>query len=329
MKKPVISVIVPIYNTEKYLRQCVDSILGQTYRELEVILVDDGSTDNSPEICEEYKRKDDRIRVIHKENGGQAGARNCGIDAADGDYISFVDSDDWIAEEMYQTMVNALAGSDANIACCGTALVYMDGSTLSPPVESRTFQPQEALQDLLTADMLRCEVTNKIFHKALFENIRFPEGRIYEDQAVVFQLLGEAKAIIHTGQQGYYYRRRPESSMAKCRPVDGLRLFHRNLKKLRRYLETEYPSLLPALKGYRAENHLWYLIMSIQGGISFSSREYRILKRYFMRDFDTLFAKSSAKQRIKLIVLAADLYGIYWKYSGKPIQVSGLQELNV
>jgi len=117
--------------------------------------------------------------------------------------------------------------------------------------------------------------------------------------------------------------------MAKCRPVDGLRLFHRNLKKIRRYLKAEYPSLLPALKRYRAENHLWYLVMSIQGGISFSSQEYRIIKRNFMRDFDTLFAKSSVKQRIKLILLAADLYGIYWKYSGKPIQVSGLQELNV
>lgn len=329
MNQPVISVIVPIYNTEQYLRQCIDSILGQTYRDLEVILVDDGSTDNCPEICEEYKRKDDRIRVIHKENGGQAGARNCGIDTAGGDYISFVDSDDWLDKDMYQSMISAIEGSDADIACCGTTLVYMDGYSFSPPTEGRVYLPQEALQDLLTTDILRCEVTNKLFARTLFEKIRFPKGRIYEDQAVVFQLIGAAKAVVHTGQPGYFYRRRPESSMAKCRPVDGLRLFHRNLKKIRRYLKTEYPSLLPALKGYRAENHLWYLIMSIQGGISFSSREYRILKRNFMRDFDTLFAKSSAKQRIKLIVLAADLYGIYWKYSGKPIQVSGLQELNV
>lgn len=329
MKKPVISVIVPIYNTDQYLRQCVDSILGQSYRELEVILVDDGSTDNCPEICEEYKRKDNRVHVIHKANGGQAGARNSGLDAANGDFISFVDSDDWIALNLYDTLVGALETFDTDIACCGTTLVYMNGDSFTPPTERRMYNPQEALKDLLTTDMLRCEVTNKIFHRILFDKIRFPEGRIYEDQAVVFQLLGTGKITIHTGQPGYFYRRRPESSMAKCRPVDGLRLFHRNLKKINRYLKADYPSLLTELKEYRAKNHLWYMTMTIQGGIHIKSEEYRTIKRYFMRDFRILFSRSNAKQRVKLLTLASDLYGVYWKLSGKKIQVSGLQELNV
>lgn len=329
MKKPVISVIVPIYNTEQYLRQCVDSILGQSYGELEVILVDDGSTDNCPEICEEYKRKDNRVHVIHKANGGQAGARNCGLDAANGDFISFVDSDDWIALNLYDTLVGALETFDADIACCGTTLVYMNGDSFTPPTESRMYHPKEALKDLLTTDMLRCEVTNKIFHRILFDKVRFPEGRIYEDQAVVFQLLGTGKITVHTGQAGYFYRRRPESSMAKCRPVDGLRLFHRNLKKVCKYLEEYYPSLLADLREYRAKNHLWYLTMSIQGGISIKTKEYRTIKRCFMRDFWTLFSISNTKQRLKLCILASDLYGVYWKMSSKKIEVSGLQELNV
>lgn len=328
MNQPVISVIVPIYNTEQYLRQCVDSILGQTYQNIEVILVDDGSTDGCPMICDEYKESDGRVHVYHRENGGQAKARNFGLSVSGGDLISFVDSDDWLDKDMFQTMIDALERSGANIACCGTTLAYLNGNFVSFPAPGRLFQPEEALRDLLTADTLRCEVCNKIFERNLFSRVRFPEGRIYEDQAVVFQLIGSAKSVIYTGQDGYFYRRRPDSSMANCNPVDGLRLFHRNLKRINKYLSVNYPDLLVEIPGYRAQNHLWYMTMCVQGGLSLRSREYRTIKHFFMKDFEILFARSDLKQRIKLLILAANLYGTYWRLSGKKIHVSGLQELS-
>ena len=126
-----VSIIVPVYNVEKYLDKCIESIVNQTYRNIEIILVDDGSPDKCPEICNEWAKKDDRIKVIHKENGGLSSARNAALEIAQGDYITFVDSDDWIENDMIQSMLTCAAKNDADIVCCG---FYFDNVDTTGPV---------------------------------------------------------------------------------------------------------------------------------------------------------------------------------------------------
>ena len=150
MNNPLISIIVPIYNVEVYIRNCVDSILGQSYENIEIILVDDGSPDNCGDICDEYGSKDKRIKVIHKKNGGLSSARNAGIDIATGDYLGFIDSDDWIESDMYESLYTALTSHKADISVCGRYIV--EGSritTISDSEKAEVFTRSEALSELV------------------------------------------------------------------------------------------------------------------------------------------------------------------------------------
>lgn len=175
----MISVIVPIYNVEKYLPKCIDSILGQTCCDLQIILVDDGSPDGCPAICDEYAAKDARIQVIHQKNAGVSAARNAGLAAARGEYIGFVDPDDWIAPEMYETMLNAMERESAELVVCGYDYVEEDGS-ISRPYPAREMEAlsrEELIFRLF--DMpptVRHGVVNKLFRRRVWGGIRFPEG---------------------------------------------------------------------------------------------------------------------------------------------------------
>lgn len=174
-----ISIIVPIYNVEKYLPKCIESILAQTYRNLELILVDDGSPDNSPKICDEYAKKDDRIIVIHKPNGGVSSARNAGLDRATGKYIGFVDPDDYITGDMYAFMIDGMEKSGANMAICGYDYINENGKVERPyNVRENELLTQKQFMSM-QFDMpptVRHGVVNKLFIAEIFKEIRFPEG---------------------------------------------------------------------------------------------------------------------------------------------------------
>lgn len=212
--RPTISVIVPVYNVEPYLHECVDSILSQTFTDFELILVDDGSPDNCGAICDEYAAKDSRIVVIHQENGGLSAARNAGIDIMRGEHVTFVDSDDLIHSQTLERYMAGIGALGTAVACCNVS-VFKDSANLT---SSDAFGGEPRLLDGLGACEELCRnqnwmntVCNKLFPSALFRDIRFPCGKIHEDEAVMHRVLFSADRIVMLPEKLYCYRKTPNS----------------------------------------------------------------------------------------------------------------------
>lgn len=215
IEKSIISVIVPVYRVEAYLDRCIQSILNQTYKNLEIILVDDGSPDNSGKICDQYAEIDDRIKVIHKENGGLSDARNTGIDIATGDYLGFVDSDDFIHREMYETLYLNITKTNSDISI-GSIERVKDYNNIPERLDNKisTISSIRGLELLFT---FKCSnltsACNKLFKRELFEEIRFPKGRIREDESTAYKLIFKSKSIVITEKLLYYYHQTNDSIM--------------------------------------------------------------------------------------------------------------------
>lgn len=213
----LISVIVPIYKVEKYLRKCVNSIINQTYKNLEIILVDDGSPDNCPKICDEYANHDSRIKVIHKENGGLSDARNAGMKVATGEYISFIDSDDWIEDNMFEILLEQIIVNECDIASCGINMVWEDNrpTELLFPFEGKFIisGAENALDHLISNKYIIQTVWNKLYRKDIIENISFPFGKINEDEYWTWQAVAASERIVCLGKPMYNYLQREGSIM--------------------------------------------------------------------------------------------------------------------
>ncbi len=209
---PMISVIVPVYKVEPYLHRCIDSILAQTYTDFELILIDDGSPDNCGAICDEYAQRDKRIRVIHQENGGLSAARNAGIDIARGEYLSFVDSDDMIAETYLERLFEVLTEEHADISVCGM-MTFTDGEEPKPDVGRRhpteTMTGRDACMSMYKMDgKIWVTACAKLYSAMLFNDIRFPAGLIHEDQARIPQAIYMADRVALIKDRLYIYRKR-------------------------------------------------------------------------------------------------------------------------
>lgn len=203
-----ISVIIPVYKVEKYLAKCLDSVISQTYRELEIILVDDGSPDGCGEICDEYASKDERIKVIHKENGGVARARNAGLDIASGDYIGFVDSDDWIEPDMYELLIKNAVKYGADMSMCGET-VYDNGELIATSSSDEIVQLNriEAKKYTVVGGRMGF-IWNKIYSRHIIKDIRFsPEYGCSEDLMFVYQLLENTDKVVIDNRAKYNYFR--------------------------------------------------------------------------------------------------------------------------
>lgn len=212
---PLISIIVPIYNVEKFLPICVESLLNQIYTNLEIILVDDGSTDNSPEICDNFALKDSRIKVIHKENGGMSDARNAGIEIATGDYIGFVDSDDYIEKEMYQTMLAEALENDAQIVECDSYAVYKDDKTeVYKSFDYKLYtNNRDIIYGYIREGTIQTVVWNKLYTRDIIGDIRFEFGKYHEDEIFTYQVLAKTTRLVHINKLYYYYVQRKGSVM--------------------------------------------------------------------------------------------------------------------
>lgn len=212
----MLSIIVPIKNQEKYLKKCMDSILGQTYKELEVIAVEDSSTDRSPEICQSYARQDRRVKVIHVNCNDISGARNVGVANVSGEIIGFVDPDDWIEPATFRYMIDLKSKTGASIVCCGKQEVYGDEPLLQPTKENViTLSCDEAVCELAGENKIRSHLWNKIYDRELFDGIQFEEGRIYEDLMVMHRLFLKAELIAVSNRIFYHYRQHPLSAVTK------------------------------------------------------------------------------------------------------------------
>lgn len=212
---PAISIIVPVYKVEEYLPKCIDSILAQTFADFELILVDDGSPDNCGKICDEYADKDNRIVVIHKENGGVSSARNAGLDIAKGKYIGFIDSDDYIDPDMYETLYNNLVNNNADISICGIFVCYKNviKNYYSNPI-SGVFSGIDAFKLALSGKGCAFAPYNKLYKKEILDTIRFPALKIGEDLFIIGDIMLKAKkVIICTDLPKYYYVQRQDSAM--------------------------------------------------------------------------------------------------------------------
>ena len=224
---PTISIIVPIYKVEPYLRRCVDSILDQTFSDFELILVDDGSPDNCGSICEEYAAKDERVKVIHKPNGGLSSARNAGLNMAQGDYIGFVDSDDYIESNMFEQLFRVAVQSDAQIVQCGVKIVAAD-LAVEAPIWGKTKPGKYDGTDFLKAGKIKpweVIVMNKLYKKAMWEGIRFPEGYTQEDEFVAHHLYGRSRIVTCIADELYNYYQSPNSIMRSEFSVARLAIF--------------------------------------------------------------------------------------------------------
>lgn len=209
-----ISVIVPVYKVEPYLCKCVDSILAQTYQNLEIILVDDGSPDACGAICDKYAKQDNRITVIHKPNGGLSDARNAGLDVMTGDYVAFVDSDDWIMPRMYETLLQMLKQFQADMAFGAVADdLEQDGKVTTVKVSNYGDEPfsESAAEAMRRYFHGSWAAWDKLYKADLFRDIRYPVGEINEDEAIVLQLLSKCSRVCYTGEIFYHYMKRPGS----------------------------------------------------------------------------------------------------------------------
>ena len=213
MRNPLVSVIVPVYKVESYLKDCIESIINQKYSNLEIILVDDGSPDNSGRICDAYALKDKRIKVIHKTNGGLSSARNAGIDIAEGEYLGFVDSDDTIEPFMYEKLINAIEKGKTKLAVCAVNYVFENGKRLTKSnLGSDTiFSFYDAMIEMNSHRIFDMGAWSKLYHKDLFSDLRFPVGKLSEDYYIMYKIFDRAQEISYVSTPCYNYLQRQNS----------------------------------------------------------------------------------------------------------------------
>lgn len=241
----LISIIVPVYKVEPYLDKCVSSIVNQTYKNLEIILVDDGSPDNCPAMCDAWAEKDNRIRVIHKPNGGLSDARNAGMSVATGELMAFVDSDDWINVRYVECLHQAILQTGADISACDLREVYDESEVDEAPVTMPQIEiatPEDAVEDILHNCRFRAVACNKLYTRRLLTGEHFETNRLHEDEFFSYRLYDKSARLAYIGAPLYYYRQRSGSIMTtfSVRHIDALDAYLERIT----LIEQRYPRLL-------------------------------------------------------------------------------------
>lgn len=246
MNAAKVSIIVPVYKVEPYLDKCVSSIVNQTYTNLEIILVDDGSPDNCSAKCDVWAKKDSRIRVIHKPNGGLSDARNAGMAVATGELMAFVDSDDWIAPDMYEYLYRRLAEDNSDIAACGVQMIWEDKTPSRALTRegSCVLNQEEAMQAIIEESWLKQPVWYKLYKTALVRDILFPKGKYHEDVFWSYQAVGRAQRVSVSDHIGYYYLQRGGSIMGEGYSLKRLDAVEAKVQRCA-YMQERFPALSP------------------------------------------------------------------------------------
>lgn len=306
--KPLISVIVPVYKVDKYLRKCIDSIINQTYKNLEIILVDDGSPDNCPKICDEYAKQDSRIKVIHKQNGGLSDARNAGMKIATGDYISFIDSDDWISNDTLYKLLDSAENYGADIAECNIYSVE-DNKIKRYNNDKFAFYDDNysIMQSYIKGYNIKTVVWNKLYKKEILDDIIFEVGKYNEDEFFTYRVLANAKRLVHIDFYGYYYLQRSNSIMGESyslKKLDSLEGCSRRAL----FIKQNYPDLyFLELKSvtFSCINHCQKLLKNKQVDENRVGRKkVKAIKKQFKWNHD-YFSKLNKKD--KMYVLLSNL----------------------
>lgn len=247
MKQPLISIVIPVCDVEEYVDECLQSVVSQTYENLEIIVVDDGSKDSSSEKCNKWQKKDTRIRVIHKEHGGPSDARNAGLKEVSGEYVGFVDSDDVLHREMYQRLYEMLTDTKAQISCCNAKRdkTFTDFQNKKPKKEAlRIYNAQDAQEAIMKETDIFVTVWNKLYKKEVIQDILFEKGKIHEDEFWSYQAVGKAQKIVTTKECLYGYRQRKNSIMHQRYSLSNLDILDARAQRLAFY-EKRFPKLVP------------------------------------------------------------------------------------
>lgn len=241
----LISIIVPVYKVENYLQRCVESLINQTYQNIEIILVDDGSPDRCGEMCEGLARQDSRIRVYHKENGGLSDARNYGVNVANGKYIGFVDSDDYVHSSMYEILYKAIVKENADVAECGVTRVYGNRTRVHCEIENlyEIMDEKQYFEEILTLKKVYGSVWCKLIRKDIANQVQFEKGKYYEDLFYNLELVQIAKKYVFTNQPYYYYFIRENSITTEKYSPKQLTIIEA-LNKYYTFSEKNYPELV-------------------------------------------------------------------------------------
>ncbi|HBI61973.1 MAG TPA: glycosyltransferase family 2 protein [Lachnospiraceae bacterium] len=240
--KPLISIIIPVYNVEKYLGQCMKSVSDQTSSDLEIILVDDGSTDRSGEICDSWKKTDSRVTVIHKSNGGLSDARNVGIEAASGDWLMFIDSDDYVSDHFCEHALHLVEESHADIGVFDYQFCWEDHCERSKESITGILDNQEAMYQLLIGNT-KNYAWNKIYKRDLFRNVRYPASRVWEDIGTTYKLFAAAEKVHFSSEVLYFYRQRSES-ISYDPPARALFDIYEEYQEQYLFCQTNYPDFI-------------------------------------------------------------------------------------
>ena len=301
MSCPLVSIIVPIYNSAKYLSKCVDSLINQYYTNIQIVLVNDGSTDNSETICKQYVVSDSRVTYIEKENGGVSDARNVGLDNSKGEIIAFVDPDDWIDLHAIEESVKVLLDDNSDIVTFGVNYINEDGEKIRKAVAKakECLETEEAMKEFLNYNKIKQQVWDKIYKKSIINGIRFEKGRAIEDVFWVHQILGEAKRISVIASAYYYYLQRSDSVMGKGYSTKWLDILDA-LRQRCDYIEDRFPGLYNEALRLYIRTCMYHTQLSLRANLEQRFIEKNILSRISFYKTGNIYENESFRSRIWL-----------------------------
>lgn len=317
---PLLSVIVPVYNVEAYVGRCIESILNQTYKNLELILVDDGAKDSSGAICDSYAEKDSRIRVIHKGNGGLSSARNTGIEQAKGEYITFVDSDDWIEADAYENMLRTAQQFDVKLVCGGRYDVSSKTGQkkvgLCPP-KTEKISSETLVGRIFTWDNCDSSACDKLYHRSLLENWRFPVNKVCEDVPVMYRIILQTDWVAVYGHPVYNYFHR-HGSITTATVSDKTFHFLEHTRDIYPYIRQHHPAITNQAR-YLRIRALAYSCLILDASDAVSREKYKDIYadccKKLRSHFGFLLTSPlfACKERITNLLLALGLYRLLRK----------------
>lgn len=311
---PLISVIIPVYNVEKYLDRCLESVVNQTYKNLEIILVDDGSTDSSGIKCDEYAVNDNRIKVLHKSNGGLSDARNAGTAICKGEYITYVDSDDWINLNLVEHLYNNLTNADADISI-GLFQKAYDGVDVKPcqdEIGIYEYSGKEAVRQLYVFASFSVHACGKLYKRSIFDEICYPKGKIYEDEFTTYKVLWAANKVVITDEKLYFYYIRNNS-------LSHERFNENQLDKLTAYdevlcyFENKFSEIIPILKYRWLDAYIVFCRDAARASTSCDrlEKEYEKAKLYSKGYLSCIYVDKRFKLCWTLIRISKKLFGLF------------------
>ena len=306
----LISIIVPVYNVGQLLNECVGSLIKQTYDNLEIILVDDGSPDECPKICDEWAKRDERIKVIHKQNGGLPDARNAGLAIATGDYIAFVDCDDWVEKTYIEDLYKALKDTDSDISVCGIKMQWDDGKSMTLTGKGCfVLDNKQAFESIITEEKLNQVVWNKLYKREIIQGIDFSVGKFHEDVFWSYQVIAKAKKVAVIDELLYIYRQRTQSMMGSGLSLKSIDDIEAKVKR-QSFVEKNYPDLTVIAKKSLLFHCIYYMQKLLRGEVKEKSEVNEIkgkLKKYYKENKFTSSEKKQLNKKERTIFNFADI----------------------